>query len=145
MWINMDNRFLDMMAREKEMSTAITWKASEGWMPSSSGICVWQLDLAETLEGSTAFCKALWSLLPVCLLWWLGGSRPLWVLQLYLATDTCWAFYRMCRELWIPMKTCTIDTKRERKTQGTSEWIQGISTDLLKNGLWPIWSWEILV
>lgn len=29
-WINMDNRFLDMMAREKEMSTAITWEVSEG-------------------------------------------------------------------------------------------------------------------
>ncbi|POI26408.1 hypothetical protein CIB84_009842, partial [Bambusicola thoracicus] len=29
-WINMDNRFQDMMAREKEMSTAITWEASEG-------------------------------------------------------------------------------------------------------------------
>lgn len=30
------------------------------------------------------------------------------------------------------MKTCTIDTKRERKTQGTSEWIQGFCTDFKK-------------
>ncbi|KAI1243013.1 Insulin-like growth factor-binding protein 3, partial [Lamprotornis superbus] len=29
-WINMDSHFLGMMGREKEMSTAITWKANEG-------------------------------------------------------------------------------------------------------------------
>lgn len=34
---------------------------------------------------------------------------------------------------------------RETETKGTSEWIQGASTDFLKNGLWPIWSQKILV
>lgn len=80
---------------------------------SSSGICAWPLDLAKTSEGLGKHCglRCESRALPPAVD---GEAQPLWTL-LHPTTNTHWASYRMCRELWIPMKTCTIDTQRERK------------------------------
>ena len=59
-WINMDNRFLGMMAREKETSTAITWKVNEGWMPAlQASVCgSWTEQRPSWGWANTMYCIA---------------------------------------------------------------------------------------
>lgn len=95
----MDSHSLDMMVKEKEMSTAITWKANECQKPSPmESVC--HFDPSETLEGLEKKRGLHWTWsYEFCLLLILWDSLTRGTPQLHPATDTLPAFYRTYREL----------------------------------------------
>lgn len=110
---------------------------------SSSGICAWPLDLAETLEGLGKHCG-------LCCAW----SNKRCLLRRMESRSLC----GRCCSCTLPLTCVGLPIGRVGSSEfprkpalliprgrGTSGWIQGVSTDFLNNGLWPIWSRKILV
>lgn len=132
----MDSHFLGMMGREKEMSTAITWKANEGWVPALLAFVHGHWTSQRPWRGSanTVGLHCVWSN-KLCLLQQMGScslcgcccSCTLPPTHTELPVGCVGSSEFSCKPaLLIP---------RERRTKGTSEWNQGVSTDFLKNGL----------
>lgn len=105
---------------------------------SSSGICAWPLDLTETLEGLGKCCglHCAWSN-KLCLLQQMGSHSLCGCCCSCTLPPTHIELPMGCvGSSEFPCKPALL-ISRERKTKGTSEWIQGVSTDFLWSE-WPV-------
>lgn len=132
-WINMDSHFPGMMGREKEMSTAITWKANEGWVPAllASVRGHWTSQRRRRGWANTVDCIVSEEL---CLLQWMGRRSLCGHCCTPPQTRTGLPIGCVGSSEF-PRKPALLIPRERIKTKGTSEWIQGVSTDFLKNGL----------
>lgn len=117
-WISTDSRFPATTGRGKETSTATTWKASE--------------ERAPALRAPARGCGTR------------RRPRRGWAEAAGGAGGHELRVPRDARGAPNSHVNLHYGYPERGKTRGTSERIQGVSTDFLENGLWPIWSRKIL-
>lgn len=130
--INMGNHFLDMMGKGKEMSTATIQKVNEEHAPSSmESVC-----RTVTLQKPWSDWDIAWTVLDLGVL----SSTPTYIGGFNDSVDFAAASCHWHTSSFIQINTgnSEIPNKsallipRKNKKKGTSEWIQGVSTDLKK-------------